>query len=413
MASLIFVHGTGVRAAGYAQALGFVQKAMQGSGLTVVEALWGDRLGVKLLGDGASIPSDEQTLAIGDSTPEDEAIALWSLLYDDPLYELRLYEATTRGSSNQGAFIPGRLTPAATLEKGLQSILQTVPGGSIDVALEESGLTGGALTKAAQAVKKSSAYAAVLLTLREPLGPFRSALARAIVARMVLDQATSGESKPGGQMNASSVSLDGATRDRLVSAIAIQLGPAELGIGSWLLGHLGGLAQRWGTNHVLRNRRTLSDLIYPGVGDILRYQVRGDEVRKFVLEQIKAAEAPVVILGHSLGGIICADLLIQHNLSREVKLLVTVGSQAPFLYEMDVLPGLRWKEELPSHFPRWLNIYDRRDFLSYIGDPVFPGRVTDRPINSRQPFPQAHSAYFNNADTWNLIREEWKAASET
>ena len=43
------------------------------------------------------------------------------------------------------------------------------------------------------------------------------------------------------------------------------------------------------------------------------------------------------------------------------------------------------------------------DFLSYIGEQVFPERVRDVEIQSRQPFPQSHSAYWMNRLFWNKV----------
>ena len=60
------------------------------------------------------------------------------------------------------------------------------------------------------------------------------------------------------------------------------------------------------------------------------YQTRGEKIRAFIQEQIAQAEPPVVLIAHSLGGIACVDLLVQQQLS-QVELLVTVGSQAPFI----------------------------------------------------------------------------------
>jgi hypothetical protein len=87
-------------------------------------------------------------------------------------------------------------------------------------------------------------------------------------------------------------------------------------------------------------------------------------------------------------------------------LLVTVGSQAPFLYEINALQSLAYGEALPAHFPKWLNFYDLRDFLSYKGGKIFPGRVKDVAVDNRQPFPVSHSAYWENDAVWRTIKEE-------
>jgi hypothetical protein len=86
-----------------------------------------------------------------------------------------------------------------------------------------------------------------------------------------------------------------------------------------------------------------------------------------------------------------------------VALLVTVGSQAPFFYEVDALSSLQFGEPLPPHFPRWLNIYDLSDILSYEGKRIFPGRVDDVVVSSGQPFPRSHLAYWDNAATWDAV----------
>ncbi|NEQ82339.1 MAG: hypothetical protein F6K26_19415, partial [Moorea sp. SIO2I5] len=109
-----------------------------------------------------------------------------------------------------------------------------------------------------------------------------------------------------------------------------------------------------------------------------------------------------VILAHSLGGIACVDLLVTQPMA-QVTLLITVGSQAPFLYEINALYSLEFGQPLPDFFPEWLNIYDLRDFLSYIGANLFPNKVQDILVDSKQPFPQAHSAYWTNPATWKAI----------
>ena len=109
-----------------------------------------------------------------------------------------------------------------------------------------------------------------------------------------------------------------------------------------------------------------------------------------------------MLLTHSLGGIAAVDLLAAQSLP-SVRLLVTVGSQAPFLYEIGALWSLAHSDPLPAHVPAWLNIYDPRDLLSYVGAPLFPGRIEDVEVNNRQPFPQSHSAYWANPKVWDAI----------
>jgi hypothetical protein len=106
-----------------------------------------------------------------------------------------------------------------------------------------------------------------------------------------------------------------------------------------------------------------------------------------------------------LGGIACVDLLVTEYLPC-VKGLITVGSQAPLLYEIGALSSLERSEALPEHFPEWLNVWDRCDFLSYLASPVFHSpKVRDHQVDSGQPFPHPHSAYWGNPDTWQAIKQ--------
>jgi hypothetical protein len=417
MVKMLFVHGTGVRSADYERLLEQVRRGMSGSGIQVDECLWGDHLGVRLHGNGSSIPPDLPHLAVGDVTPEDEDVALWSVLYQDPVYELRLLQNNAGAPGIGGGFVPGGESPTQMLQERMQSLARLdALSEETRAALVEAGFRPEELARAGAAVLRSGAYQALLPHVQEPLTPYRFALARAVVAELLADRP---EDRPGSLGEdlwgaPAPPSLDGELRDRLVATLAEELGTAELGLRGWLVGQFTGLASRWGTSHVRRNRRVLSQSVYPGVGDILLYQARGQAARHFIRAQVEAANGPVILLGHSLGGIMCVDLLVEQDLSRKqdpskgVKLLVTVGSQSPFFYELDVLTSLRWGEPLPGHFPeRWMNIYDRRDFLSYVGNGVFPGRVRDEAVDSRQPFPQSHSAYWTNKHLWHLVRTEW------
>ncbi|MFE2679858.1 hypothetical protein ACFXEZ_39645, partial [Streptomyces hygroscopicus] len=148
----------------------------------------------------------------------------------------------------------------------------------------------------------------------------------------------------------------------------------------------------------------------PAGGDILRYQARGAGVRAAiraaVREAVDSGHGPVVLLAHSLGGIACVDLLAEPDPPAGVELLVTVGSQAPFLYELDALTALRRGEPLPTAFPRWINVYDEHDLLGFVGAKVFPGRVTDLRVDTRQPFPRAHTSYFAHRRLYELLAPE-------
>jgi hypothetical protein len=156
-------------------------------------------------------------------------------------------------------------------------------------------------------------------------------------------------------------------------------------------------------------RHTIAQGATPAVGDILLYQARGEKIRALIASAIddasKEDDAPVLLLAHSLGGIACIDLLIA-TAQLNVKGIITVGSQAPFLYEIGALTELEAPAELPSHMPAWLNIFDRDDLLSFKAVPIMKGGngVEDSEIRSHQPFPAAHGAYWSNPPVWERIK---------
>ena len=92
-----------------------------------------------------------------------------------------------------------------------------------------------------------------------------------------------------------------------------------------------------------------------------------------------------------------------------VDLLVTAGSQAPMLYAIDSLERLRRGDVQARPFTPWLNIYNRRDFLSFVAARIFPGvsSIRDEEVDPGVPFPESHSAYWYHDRVYQLIRDAW------
>jgi hypothetical protein len=159
----------------------------------------------------------------------------------------------------------------------------------------------------------------------------------------------------------------------------------------------------------------------PIAGDILYYQCRGHRIRDLINARIEECGGSVVLLAHSLGGVACVDLLLDptraHILDR-VPLLITIGSQAPYFYEIGALHSLLYEDgsrevkKAFAKFPKWLNLHNRRDLLSYVGEDLFPGHVQDREVKSMIPFPQSHGAYFARPQTYAHIQEFLLSAFE-
>ena len=149
------------------------------------------------------------------------------------------------------------------------------------------------------------------------------------------------------------------------------------------------------------------------LADVMGYQQHRDSVQEVLRKELtKAAKAargrPVLPVGLSLGGIALVDLLGSWP-EAPVEACVTVGSQAPLLYTFDAIPSLPYDEADPPHLTvPWLNVYDSRDFLSFVAEPLFRrtdglASVVDLRVHSRKDFPRSHSAYWDLAPVWDAI----------
>jgi hypothetical protein len=313
-------------------------------------------------------------------------ITRWDMLYHDPLYEVRLL--AERGEETT-ILPPSALPPGQAFRERVWS-LAGEPA-LLDV-LHCSGLEE-VWPQAVRVVTESDAFEALCDSMGTETAEHRVTVARAVVAGAHIVGTELGFPSP-----------DGDLRDAMVEAVTAAMGPNERGLLSRLFTPVRWQLARMGTTAVERRKRAITDAAYPLAGDVLVYQTRGGRIRAFIREQINASEGPVVLLAHSLGGIACVDLLVGEPIPR-VQALVTVGSQSPFLYELDCLSSLQFGNALPEHFPRWLNVYDPSDLASFMGAGVFPGRVTDFEVRSRQPFPASHSAYWSNPRLWEKVAE--------
>ncbi|MFD7244190.1 hypothetical protein [Streptomyces massasporeus] len=383
MATVVFIHGTGVREPGFSKLAGRVAAGLTAlrEGLRIVPYYWGHTHGATLAAGGASLPATPGALSRGPAGPDEEenAAAAWAALYADPYAELALAAAAAPQTVE---LAPGSLPP----DQAIRARLAALAAQGDEPALE---------------LGPGLARAATDLAAHSLLGPAAGALAPEDLADLVARSLTARVIADALDRDAPLVPV-GDSRDAAVGRLAVALGAApggtERGVRSLALRVAGAAASR----AVERRRRALTEAAHPAAADILRYLSRGEAVRTDLRALIKGLEPPVALLGHSLGGIIALDTLISTPLP-QVRLLVTAGSQGPFLYESGSLPSLEHPSPLPPHMPDWLNLYDPRDLLSYLGAGLFPGRVTDVPVDSRQPFPASHSAYWTNPEVYRHI----------
>lgn len=397
MTTLLFVHGTGVRGTAYDASFAVIRSQVAhhlGDGVDVQPCPWGDHVGATIADNALSVPGYElgrSSAGAGPSAREQEL--RWQLLYQDPLYELRAYAALAADADElRVARAPHAQPP------GRRALAQLASLQPADPALARSGHAAAELVPAAVALLRQGGVFEDALEADSLAAPERS---RALVARAFVAAWAQAAETRGLPV------LDGALRDLLYEEAVAVLGGPTKGLKDELLGALGGLAARLATP-VLRRRRTgVTDASFAATHDILRYQTPhgGAAIRGLIEQRIRACapQGPVWLLAHSLGGIASVELLATQP-GLPVAGLITCGSQAPYLYEADALSLLRRGQPLPDGFPRWLNVYDLNDLLSYVGGGLFPGRVTDAEVQSRQPFPHSHSAYWANDQLWQHVR---------
>ena len=396
MTTLLFVHGTGVRQTSYNETLRLIIEKV-GVSAEVLPCYWGD-LGSRLGASGQSIPAYDSTrgslsLEADSTDSQSYSSALWQALLVDPLHELR-----SLGLKPHSFVPPFQQTQGQQL---IQVGLQLELSEPLRALLLHGGIEPATFELARREVLASQALRKALVDANEDMGEYRAAMARAWIAASA-NQAHEDRLRNTGESWWPALVLDVDLRTQTEKLLIEALGGEERSVANWVKSNIWWSCCGLLTPYIANRRGNFSDRAYPAAGDIMLYQARGEAIRARIRNHILAAAEPVHLLAHSLGGVACVDLLATEALP--VQQLITVGSQAPFLYEINALPCLPFGHPLPASLPPWLNIYDRRDFLSYIGASVFPGRIVDHCVDNRQAFPASHSAYWWNAEVWEAIR---------
>jgi hypothetical protein len=402
MATVVFVHGTGVRQPGFNETFEVItdRVAALSPSTTVVPCYWAEQYGARLQCDGRSVPAYDQTKAVGGLVVEND-VALWATLYEDPLAEM---SALAAGDHPPERTAPGRVSASSAIVSALPALASSP---AVTNAVESCAPIRffqdavGAFALQANLLKSAIQGARAMAKL----GADGSDLGRIVVARAIVASTLSRA------MAAGWPPCDAVARDWLVREIFVVLGGSE-GEAKGMWGDLFRKATapvvsagaRMVTWRMRSRRGAITDAVSPVSGDILVYLANGGPIRAFIRKTIEDATPPVHLLAHSLGGIACVDLCVLDR-PPQVETLITVGSQSPYLYEIGALPSLKPMACLPDTFPRWINLHDPNDMLSYVGNGVFGGRVTDVEVRSGLPFPYSHSAYWSSDTLWNCMAE--------
>lgn len=361
---------------------------------------WGEYWGAELSPAFVSIPGAELEIPqVLGATAEEQApfteAERWALLYADPLGELRQLLGGQAGA--EGA----PQTPASlALRRATRRLAEAPPGEELAALLAAGGIDATFEPAAAQVAGLFQQG-----KLRLPLQALPEAWREAV--RLALARATVAAALVAAHQDANypEALLDAVLRERIVAEVDRALGGGVVlgGAADWL----SLLPATAATRLVLRPLRVeLTRALLQFLGDILVYQAKGRTIRGAIAEQL--GDDPTVLLAHSLSGIACAELLLTDKAARrKVPLLVTVGSQVGMLDEIGALAATKKRRadafRLPADFPPWLNICDRNDLLSFRAAPRFSGQVRDMELDSANPFPHAHNAYWRSDRAWEQI----------
>ena len=395
MGSLLVVHGTGVRGVAFEDTVRVVKAKLDLARphIDTVKCAWGDTCGAKLSNPPKCIPVDSSR---GDGqTADDLEIEEWAMLYEDPLAELRDLASRLGGGDWDAAELLTTFRAAEPNARLTEALAQLQ-------MVEQWRDARGRMTH--DPVLTQAAARAPGSTLE-----LRGALARAIVAQLTAEAIDKCTPVPDDELRRLLV-REMVSIFRPDGEIDSAADSDARGVGDFTRRIKNSLtygAQWLTAGAIERKRLAEAAQIAPVAGDVILYQSpQGNAIRDFVAAAIGNLPKPRYVLAHSLGSVAAVDVLIQ-NPGLDVAHLITIGSPAALFFEMNALVACPADRPLPGHFPKWLNIYDPRDMLSYLARPAFHDdeRILDRSHESGQPLLAAHSAYWASDRAWKYVWE--------
>lgn len=121
-----------------------------------------------------------------------------------------------------------------------------------------------------------------------------------------------------------------------------------------------------------------------------------DAMRK-AAEQKEKEGGELIVIGHSMGGVILCDIVTCYGKDIPIDVLITVGSQYPLFADLQMFPGVDMSKRpcpKPENVKEWINIFDPNDFLGYPASHIFEG-VRDYHLATYAIGGAAHTDYFN------------------
>jgi len=405
--TVFFVHGMGVRESTGCEASIHQNLVVKRQlPLRVVSSHWGEQAGAQI-GDLKKVFPKRKHVPVSLTEEELRSDYLWRSMLDDHIFELRLFLENENEDETDSIPIYEQQKQREQAKIFTKRVRESQLNDELLSQLELAGIDK-TFNEAREDVVDSDEYkelVAILHSRTGSSGGYLKAIARAVVARAVTLEAS--YDLP--------ILFSREQRDRVIDEFCGWLGPRELGIADLLSPFvINALKYRLADGASPLLHPSFNSIHYK-LGDTMYYLARGQQIRDYVRSEIRDLPGPIVLLTHSLGGTIMVDLLAEEifhpkgDWLKKVKLLITVGSQVPYLYALNALCKLSRDQHLPATlFPRWINLYDPRDPLSFPGHEIFDEievKVEDRRIDSKKLFPQSHRHYWENEQTYDFIVE--------
>ena len=174
-------------------------------------------------------------------------------------------------------------------------------------------------------------------------------------------------------------------------------------------------------------RGNLSPAVALFMGDVFVYLKEGqtrnaiqDVIRSDLIQAYNAkkeGKGPLVVVGHSMGGVILADMLTDPTSAGlpddiAIDALFTVGSQPGLFAALGVLssnPPTGSSRRRPDCVKKWFNVFDPIDPLAFRTDMIYTG-AEDVVFNSVAGITDAHSKYFQRPQFYARTRERLNAS---
>ena len=220
--NFIFVHGTGVRQPAYGVALKKINQHLKNKDQSyqVHQCYWGEENGSKLNEGGKSIPTFDTNRSIdGSLSEEDYKIGLWNLLYQDPLFELEILSLR----ESESPYIPRQETAGETLDKTIKSFF---PSQTLLEQLTEAGINKDVFVQAKENILEDKKYQNAIHQVQPPLGDYRLAIAKALVAQSAIFVSS--------QDGSQALCFTGQRRDQIVDQIVSEIGGSDRGAVDWV-----------------------------------------------------------------------------------------------------------------------------------------------------------------------------------